>query len=117
MKLNPAHALLEIHLKELGLEFDREVKFSLDRRWRFDYVLENNIAIEIEGSVYAQGRHTRGKGFEADCEKYNTATTMGWRVLRFSTGQILRGEARDFLKKWREHEQRPLYGQGGSNDR
>ena len=104
MKKPPAHILLEIHLKELGLNFVREYRFHKDRKWRFDYVLADRkvptgTAIEIEGGLHNRGRHVRPKGYEADLEKYNTATLMGWRVLRFSTGQVLRGEAKAFLKE------------------
>ena len=28
-----------------------------------------------EGGTWCNGRHTRGKGFELDCYKYNTAAT------------------------------------------
>ena len=97
---NLAAILLAKHLKELGLAFKQEYKFHPERKWRFDFLLDSGVVIEIEGSVYAQGRHTRGKGFEQDCEKYNTATMMGYRVLRFSTGQVLRGEAKKFLGYW-----------------
>jgi hypothetical protein len=30
------------------------------------------------------GRHTRGKDFEADCEKLNNALLLGWHLLRFT---------------------------------
>jgi very-short-patch-repair endonuclease len=45
------------------------------------------IAVEIEGAVYTQGRHTRGAGYLKDCEKYNEAQMLGWTVLRYSTSQ------------------------------
>jgi len=112
-QLRPANLLLEKHLDELGLRFRTEVKFCDGRKWRFDYLIAPTlvqrshwpthvgvIAVEIEGSVYTHGRHTRGKGFEADCEKYNWATRLGYTVLRFSTGQVLRGEAKKFLQEW-----------------
>ncbi len=50
------------------------------------------FALEIHGSVWAQGRHTRGGGFEADREKMNSAVLMGWRVLEYSTGQVKNGD-------------------------
>ena len=60
-----------------------ELMFHPTRRWRFDYAIPSAmVAIEVEGGAYTQGRHTRGKGFEADIEKYNTAEAMGWHVLR-----------------------------------
>jgi len=101
VKAKPANILLEKHLKELGLSWVPEFVFS-DRKWRFDYYCGNHLAIEIEGGVYSRGRHTRGSGYEKDLEKYNWATLLGYRVLRFSTGQVLRGEAKEFLAKWLE---------------
>ena len=96
-----APELLAIHLAELGLEFVREYRFHEDRKWRADFfIAEYSILIEIEGSVWVQGRHTRGAGFLADMEKYNTATMQGYRVLRFSTQQVLDGSAKRFLKSW-----------------
>jgi very-short-patch-repair endonuclease len=64
------------------------------RHWRFDFALvPEQIAIEIEGGIWNKGAHTRGKHFESDAEKYNRATIMGWRVLRYSTAQVESGMA------------------------
>ena len=57
------------------------------------------VGIEIEGGAWTQGRHTRGKGFIADMEKYNHAALLGWRVLRFTPQQVLDGTAIAFIKK------------------
>ena len=71
----------------------REFVFAPPRKWRFDFAYpEKKIAIEIEGGIWSAGRHTRGKGFESDCEKYNTATLLGWRVYRFTGEMVGRGE-------------------------
>lgn len=79
----------------------REYRFHPKRRWRFDLCWPTHkIACEVEGGVYAQGRHTRGKGFENDCEKYNEATLDGWRVLRVTTGQVNRGEAINWIERF-----------------
>lgn len=69
----------------------REYRFQPPRRWRFDLAWpEQKIAIELEGGIWTGGRHTRGKGFEADCEKYNMAALMGWRVLRYTSTMLER---------------------------
>lgn len=72
----------------------REYFFHPQRLWRFDYAWPTLLlAVEIDGAVYTQGRHTRGSGFEEDCVKINEATLLGWRVLRFTTGQVNSGYA------------------------
>lgn len=68
---------------DFGLECVKEYRFHPKRLWRFDYAFpEHKIALEVEGGVWTQGRHTRAEGFLGDIEKYNTATLMGWRVFR-----------------------------------
>ena len=70
-----------------------EVQFCPGRRWRFDYFFPGNIALEVEGGVWTQGRHTRGAGFLKDVEKYNEATILGYRVLRCTPKEINNGSA------------------------
>jgi very-short-patch-repair endonuclease len=94
-----AQTLLGIHLDELGLKYETEFRFDPDRKWAADFFIpKENILVEIEGGVYSKGRHTRGKGFEDDCIKYNTAQLKyGYTVIRFSTGMVLSGAAKEFL--------------------
>jgi len=66
---------------------EREYRFHRPRRFRFDFAWPALlIAVECEGGVWSQGRHVRGTGFLADCEKYNLAARDGWRVFRVGTG-------------------------------
>jgi very-short-patch-repair endonuclease len=72
----------------------REYVFAKPRGWRFDFAWPTQrLAVEIEGGVWTQGRHTRGAGFVADMEKYNAATLLGWRVLRFHGDAVQSGAA------------------------
>lgn len=67
--------------------FLKEFKFHSKRKWRFDAAWpEKMIAVEFEGGIWTNGRHTRGKGYENDCEKYNNALLLGWRVFRLTPG-------------------------------
>lgn len=67
-----------------------EHRFHPTRRWRFDFSWPlRMIAAEIEGGTWSGGRHTRGSGYEKDCEKYNEAVRLGWSVLRF-TGKMVK---------------------------
>lgn len=64
----------------------REYRFCAERLWLFDFAWPDvKLAVELEGfgARGVPGRHQRPKGFAADCEKYNTAVLLGWRVLRF----------------------------------
>ena len=77
----------------------REHRFSPDRRWRFDFAwVQQKVAVEIEGGIWSGGRHTRGSGFIADCEKYNAATLLGWRVFRFTDKHVHDMTAVDMIK-------------------
>ena len=68
---------------------EKEYKFCEGRRWKFDFAYpDQKIAIECEGGIWTMGRHTRGKGFMNDCEKYNRAAIDGWKVLRYTTNTI-----------------------------
>jgi hypothetical protein len=63
----------------------KEYKFHPDRKWRIDYYFENNgikLAVEVEGGVYSNGRHTRATGFLSDIEKYNELTKNGIYLYR-----------------------------------
>lgn len=71
-----------------------EYRFHVKRRWRADFCWpEQKLIVEFEGGVFSQGRHIRGRGFENDCVKYNTATLLGFRVLRFTTRHVNSGLA------------------------
>lgn len=63
--------------------FTLEYKFLENRKFRFDFAdVKNKIAIELEGGVFINGGHTRGKGYISNVEKYNLAVAEGWRLLR-----------------------------------
>ena len=100
-KFSEGEELLVLQLKSQGIPFRREVKFHPTRKWRFDFVFppEFKIAAEVEGGVFSFGGHSRGKGYEKDCEKYNEAILLGWRVLRFTTDMVKRGEALQTIER------------------
>ena len=76
-----------------------EHRFHETRQWRFDFAwVDRRIAVEIDGGVWIQGRHTTGSGFEKDMEKFNEAGRLGWRIFRFTPKQIRNGEAQMFMK-------------------
>jgi len=76
----------------------KEYRFHPIRAWRFDYAWPSYmIALDIEGGIWTNGRHVRGKGFIGDLSKYNEAAMMGWCVLRVTTAQFKSGEAANLV--------------------
>jgi len=80
----------------------REHIFHPTRRWRFDFCYINyKIALEIEGSTHIKSkrksRHLTIKGFTEDTVKYNSATILGWSVLRVTTPDVQNGRAYEYL--------------------
>lgn len=66
-----------------------EYRFHHTRQWRFDYAWpQKKIALEIEGGVFTQGRHSRGAGMVGDMEKYNNAAVLGWRIIRTTPSNL-----------------------------
>ena len=91
---NEFEAKLARELKTLKIEFEQEFEFHPKRKWRADFhLVGKKILVEVEGGIWSGGRHTRGKGYIGDMEKYNAATMMGFQVLRFSTDQVKSGLA------------------------
>lgn len=70
-------------------EPEPEVRVHPVRKWRWDAAwTDRMLAVEFQGGVWTRGRHVRGRGFEADAEKYGTAAVMGWRLIPVTTGQL-----------------------------
>ena len=83
-----------------GVEVVKELAFHGSRKWRFDYAIpEYKVAIEIDGAVWTMGRHNRPEGYINDMEKLNTAASMGWLVLRFTTDDRLKDSTLTLIKE------------------
>ena len=97
MKMSKPEAELLSMLEAEGIgPFEQEAVFAKPRRWRADFLFADakpKLIVEVEGGTYSGGRHTRGNGFEKDAEKYNAATVMGFRILRFTPAMITSGYA------------------------
>lgn len=86
-----------------------ELRFHPTRKWRFDYAwpeidkplvpLEVMVALEVEGAVWVQGRHTRGSGFVKDMEKYNEAAALGWRIIRVQPKDLYTKATMDLIRR------------------
>lgn len=68
------------------IQYTREYRFHPTRGWRFDFMLVDRLALEIDGGQRCAngGRHNS----DEDREKLNEAAALGWCVIRFSTTMI-----------------------------
>ncbi len=81
-------------------EAETEFHFHPVRKWRFDFAWpEQKVALEVEGGVFIQGRHSRGSGMKKDMEKYNAAALLGWRVFRVTPRQCMMVETASMMKQ------------------
>ena len=87
------------------------------RQWKFDAAWPaHKVAVELEGGIFSTpvtcnhckrkvtryiekqkrheqvmavwGGHTRGAGYQDNCLKYNAASVLGWRLLRYTTKDL-----------------------------
>jgi very-short-patch-repair endonuclease len=88
--MSALEATFDIQCRHLGVPNPvHEHRFHKVRRWRFDRAWPDEmVAAEIEGGTRGNGRHNRHAGYSKDCEKYNAATELGWRVFRFTSDQV-----------------------------
>lgn len=78
-------ALFVLHYEEKVPQYVREYVFHPKRKFRFDWAIpELKIAIEYEGLFSEKSGHTTVTGYTKDCEKYNQAALLGWKVLRYT---------------------------------
>ena len=81
------YSLWDIHYPNIDLH--TEHRFAKPRRFRFDLAhLPTKIAIEIQGSIWSGGRHTRGSGLLNEYTKMNLAAALGWRVFYLCTNTV-----------------------------
>jgi hypothetical protein len=69
-----------------NLTFVSEYKFCETRRWRSDFFIpELNTLIEYEGLTSSfKGGHQNKKAYTKNCEKYNEASILGFKLLRYT---------------------------------
>lgn len=98
--VSDGEATLIQHLKAYGIGYEQEHQFNENRKWRADFhITGTKILIEVEGGIWSNGRHTRGKGYMGDMEKYNSATELGYSVFRYSTEQVKSGKAIEEIRR------------------
>ena len=67
---------------------ERELKFNpANKRQRFDLAWPDKwLAVEVDGGQWKPGGGKHGSA--ADYRKLRAAVTLGWRVLRFTSGEV-----------------------------
>jgi hypothetical protein len=86
--------ILTAFFKENGIPIPvAEFVFHPDRKWRFDFAWSNEkVALEVQGGIFEQGRHTRGAALLKEWQKLNAAAILGWRILYCQPKDILKHE-------------------------
>lgn len=113
---SPAELTLAVQLEQAGIPFEREYRFDPDRKFRADFMVRSawkvrnsrgvmveidgpSLLIEVEGGAWVNGRHSRGAGMEADCEKSALAAIRGYRVMRLTPAQVNDGRGLAWVKQ------------------
>ncbi len=99
--MSKAEEQLAFQLDAVGIPYEREFKFALPRKFRLDFFFSPDVACEIDGAVWTGGRHTRGAGVLADCEKFALAAAQGIRIVRVTPEHVKDGRALEWIEKAR----------------
>ena len=77
-----------------------EYRFHPVRLWRIDVAFPaQKVAVEIDGGIWTGGRHSRGVGITADCEKVCALAMAGWRFLRVTPQLVKTGQAAQWVRE------------------
>ena len=93
-------AVLCRHLDALKIDYEQEFKFHPVRKWRADFLITGYpILVEVEGGVFVNGGHNRGRLYTSNCEKYSSAAILGYYVIRATTDQVKSGECVKWIEE------------------
>jgi very-short-patch-repair endonuclease len=68
------------------------------RKFRADFLWPDaKLVVEVDGGTWRGGRHTRGSGYERDCEKLALACLAGYRLIKVTSHQVRSGAAVDWV--------------------
>lgn len=92
VKKSKALIWIEQNLQEWAIEngagVSYEYRFHMVRKWRFDFAVfkqPHKIAVEFEGGIFLKkSGHNTAIHYTKDVEKYNAATLLDWKVLRYT---------------------------------
>ncbi len=78
---------------------------TIGRRWRFDFAWCSSpfkiytLALEVQGGIFIQGRHSRGAAMLKEWEKLNEASCMGWRIIYCQPKDLMTQATIDVIKR------------------
>jgi hypothetical protein len=75
------------------IKYDREVVAIKGRRFRWDFMVGEDLLIEVQGGLFIKGGHSTGVGISRDHEKHNLAMLAGYRDLLVNKETIKSGQA------------------------
>lgn len=82
------------HVVGLGPGVKSRLRQAGMKAWRIDFAWPDRLlAVEVEGGGWTGGRHTRGKGFEEDMQKYHRLMGLGWTLYRCDSRLVNSGDA------------------------
>jgi hypothetical protein len=103
---------------EHGIYAVPEYRFCDERKWRFDFILAPDrsyggllpttkahaadywkLALEVQGGLFTNGRHSRGAALLKEHEKLNAAACAGWRILYTIPDNLCMPETVETIKK------------------
>lgn len=92
-----------------------EFRFHPERKWRFDYAWPPKmeprdcggaliptsppIALEVQGGLFVNGRHSRGAALLKEHEKLSEAAVLGWRILYCTPDKLCSPVTIDLIKR------------------
>jgi hypothetical protein len=77
-----------------------EYKFHPERKWRFDFAfVDSLVALECQGGLFTNGRHSRGAALLKEHEKLNEAAARGWRILFTTPDKLCMAETVEIIKR------------------
>jgi hypothetical protein len=90
-------------LDRMEIKYEEYFHFKSTKHWRFDFhLIEYRMLIEIAGGPWSGGRKGKLATKAWSMDRYDHAEEMGYRYMRFETGDIYMGRATAWLRNLKE---------------